>query len=82
MVLEPVKRRIDEFSAKSRGSAFRSCGGLIELAVSIYFANRNPGEFASVFFLMFFSLLIPTLILAYFVIKGLRSKEPDVKPTN
>jgi len=54
---------------------------LVELAVSIYFANRNPAEFASVFFLMFFSLLIPTLILARFVIKGLRSPEPQVKTT-
>ena len=52
---------------------------LVELAVSIYFANRNPGEFATVFFIMFFSLLIPTLILARFVIKGLRSKEPDAE---
>ena len=54
---------------------------LVELAVSIYFANRNPGDFASVFFLMFFSLLLPTLILARFVIKGLRSPEPQVKTT-
>lgn len=54
---------------------------LVELAVSIYFANRNPGDFASVFFLMFFSLLLPTLILARFVIKGLRSPEPQVKST-
>ncbi len=54
---------------------------LVELAVSIYFANRNPGDFASVFFLMFFSLLVPTLILARFVIKGLRSPEPQVKTT-
>jgi hypothetical protein len=52
---------------------------LVELAVSIYFANRNPGEFATVFFIMFFSLLIPTLILARFVIKGMRSKEADPK---
>jgi len=54
---------------------------LVELAVSIYFANRNPGDFASVFFLMFFSLLVPTLILARFVIKGLRSPEPQVQTT-
>ncbi len=54
---------------------------LVELAVSIYFANRNPGDFASIFFLMFFSLLVPTLILARFVIKGLRSPEPQVKTT-
>jgi len=53
---------------------------LVELAVSIYFANRNPADFASVFFLMFFSLLIPTLIVARFVIKGLRTKEPDAEP--
>lgn len=53
---------------------------LVELAVSIYFANRNPADFASVFFLMFFSLLIPTLIVARFVIKGLRSREPDAEP--
>lgn len=52
---------------------------LIELAVSIYFANRNPEDFASVFFLMFFSLLIPTLVLARFVIKGLGAKEMGPK---
>ena len=58
------------------GVAVLDVAVLVELAVSIYFANRNPEEFASVFFLMFFSLLIPTLIVARFVIKGLRSKEP------
>ena len=61
------------------GVAVLDVAVLIELAVSIYFANKNPGDFVSVFFLMFFSLLIPTLILARFVIKGLGSKETDPK---
>ena len=52
---------------------------IVELTVSIYFAKQNPEDFASVFFLMFFSLVIPTLIVARFVIRGLRSKEPDPK---
>ena len=64
------------------GVAVLDVAVLVELAVSIYFANQNPGDFASVFFLMFFSLLIPTLIMARFVIKGLRSKEPDAKPND
>jgi ethanolamine transporter EutH len=64
------------------GVAVLDVAVLVELAVSIYFANQNPGDFASVFFLMFFSLLIPTLIVARFVIKGLRSKEPDIEPSN
>ena len=52
---------------------------LVELTLSIYFANQNPQDFTVIFFQIFFSLVIPTLILARFVIKGLRSKEPDPK---
>jgi hypothetical protein len=50
---------------------------IIELAASIYFAKHNPEDFTSVFFMMFFSLVIPTLIVARFVIRGLRAEEPD-----
>jgi hypothetical protein len=52
---------------------------IVELTVSIYFANQHPQDFTAFFFQIFFSLVIPTLILARFVIKGLRSKEPDPK---
>jgi len=52
---------------------------IIELAASIYFAKQNPEDFTSVFFLMFSSLVIPTLIVARFVIRGLRAKEADPK---
>jgi hypothetical protein len=52
---------------------------IVELVASIYFAGQNPEDFTSIFLLMFFSLLIPTLIVARFVIRGLRSKEPDPK---
>lgn len=52
---------------------------IAELVVSIYFARQNAGDFATVFLSTFFSLVAPTLILAGFVIRGLRSKEPDPK---
>lgn len=47
---------------------------IVELVISVTFARQNPGDFAAVFLMTFFSLLAPTLILAGFVIKGLRSK--------
>lgn len=50
---------------------------ILELCVSIYFAKQKAGDFAGDFFLIFFSLLVPTLILARFVFKGLRSEGPD-----
>ena len=37
---------------------------LVELCVAMYMAAQNPEEFTPVFFKVFFSLLVPTLILA------------------
>lgn len=36
-----------------------------ELFVSMYFANQTPERLTPVFFKIFFSLLLPTLVLAY-----------------
>jgi hypothetical protein len=37
---------------------------LAELCIAMYIANQNPDEFQPVFLKVFFSLLVPTLILA------------------
>ena len=37
---------------------------LAELCIAMYMANQNPEEFQPVFLKVFFSLLVPTLILA------------------
>jgi len=37
---------------------------LAELCIAMYIASQNPEEFQPVFFKVFFSLLVPTLILA------------------
>ena len=50
---------------------------LVELSVSIYFANRSSGDFTGEFLTYFFSMVIPTLILARIVFKSLRSQDPD-----
>ncbi len=50
---------------------------LAELSASIYFANRSSEDFTGVFFTYFFSMVIPTLILARIVIKRLRSQDPE-----
>jgi hypothetical protein len=47
---------------------------LVELCVAMYFANENPDDFTPVFFKVFFSLLVPTLILASISKRFIRSK--------
>ena len=37
---------------------------LVELCIAMYIASQNPEEFQPVFLKVFFSLLVPTLILA------------------
>jgi hypothetical protein len=47
---------------------------LAELCVAMYMANENPEEFTPVFFKVFFSLLVPTLILGIASKRLLRPK--------
>ena len=47
---------------------------LVELCVAMYMANENPEEFTPVFFKVFFSLLVPTLILGTVSKRFVRSK--------
>jgi len=48
---------------------------LLELGISMYRANKTPDLFTPVFMMTFFVLVIPTLILAWIVIKRLRTIE-------
>ena len=48
---------------------------LVELCVAMYMAEKNPDEFTPVFFKVFFSLLVPTLILAAVSKRFVRPKE-------
>ena len=50
---------------------------LAELCVAMYMAAQNPEEFTAVFFKVFFSLLVPTLILG---IVSKRFIRPQEKP--
>ena len=47
---------------------------LAELCVAMYMANENPEEFTPVFFKVFFSLLLPTLILGILSKRFIRPK--------
>ncbi|MFZ2448497.1 MAG: hypothetical protein WAW37_19225 [Syntrophobacteraceae bacterium] len=49
---------------------------LVELSVSLYLANQDPENYASVFCKYFFSMLVPTLILAKIFIRKLGAGEP------
>jgi hypothetical protein len=51
---------------------------LVELCIAMYMANKNPDEFTPVFFKVFFSLLMPTLILASISKRFVR--RPKAKP--
>jgi hypothetical protein len=48
---------------------------LAELCAALYMANENPEEFTPVFFKVFFSLLVPTLILGILSKRFIRPKE-------
>ena len=48
---------------------------LAELCVAMYMAAQNPEEFTPVFFKVFFSLLVPTLILGIISKRFIRPKE-------
>ena len=50
-----------------------------ELCFGMYMAHNNPENFTPVFFKSFLVLLIPTLIVARFVVKRLRSPEAPVE---
>ncbi|GLI33250.1 hypothetical protein [Desulforhabdus amnigena] len=51
---------------------------IIELCVSIYFANKDTEMFTILFMKYFFSMLIPTLIFARIAVKRLRLKETEL----
>ncbi|MFH1595058.1 MAG: hypothetical protein ABIG94_01625 [Pseudomonadota bacterium] len=53
---------------------------IAELALSIYLANQDPMNFTEVFFKNFLWMVIPTLILAWIVIKKMRTEEPPEAP--
>ena len=55
---------------------------LVELCISMYFAQKNPENFTPVFFKYFLIMVIPTLVLAMIVVKILRSREPEIKTLN
>jgi hypothetical protein len=52
---------------------------LIELCISIYFANLDAETFTPVFLKTFMGMLIPTLIMAKLVIRRVRSVEPEAQ---
>lgn len=53
---------------------------LAELCISMYLAGKDPDNFTSVFFKFFLGMLIPTLILASFIIKRIVPGEQELKP--
>jgi len=48
---------------------------LVELCLSLYFSNKDLENFTALFFKYFFTMLVPTLILAKVFIKRLGSAE-------
>ncbi len=54
---------------------------LVELCISIYFANLDADHFTPVFLKAFMGMLVPTLIAAKLVIRRVRSGEPEAQQT-
>lgn len=55
---------------------------IVELCISMYFAQKNQENFTPVFFKYFLIMVIPTLVLGRIVIKRLRSREPEIETLN
>lgn len=55
---------------------------LVELCISMYFAQKNQENFTPVFFKYFLIMVIPTFVLAMIVVKILRSREPEIETLN
>ena len=52
---------------------------LIELGISMYRANKTPDLFTPIFMKTFFVLVLPTLFLAWIIIKRLRTEESPIR---
>lgn len=50
---------------------------VVELCYSMYLCSKDPENLTSIFFKWFFLVMIPTFIVGRFVVKRLRSKEPE-----
>lgn len=50
---------------------------IVELCVAMYIANHHPESFTATFCAYFFSMLIPTLIVARIMVKRLRTPLPE-----
>ena len=49
---------------------------IIELCIAMYLANENQEDFTVVFLVVFFGLLVPTLVVSRYVMKKVRSGQP------
>jgi hypothetical protein len=52
---------------------------IVELCVSMYFANQNQDSFTVVFIRYFLTMCIPTLLVAKILVKRLGSRDPEVQ---
>jgi membrane protein CcdC involved in cytochrome C biogenesis len=50
---------------------------IIQVAVAIGFAGSNPDEFTPVFFKVFFTMFIPTVIIGFMVIRRIKTPADD-----
>ena len=51
---------------------------LVEMCIGVYTANGDHDNFTPVFFKVFFSMLLPTLIVAWVAVRKLRSEDPEL----
>jgi hypothetical protein len=53
---------------------------IVELCIGMFFAQLDPANFTAAFCKSFFSMLIPTLILARIMVKRFRTVIPEPAP--
>ena len=51
---------------------------LVEMCVSVFMANGAGEDFTPIFFKLFFSMLLPTVFVAWIVVRKLRSENPEL----
>lgn len=50
---------------------------IVELCVAVIMANRNPDEFTPVFFKVFLSMAVPTILIAIFIVRRYKTVVQD-----
>lgn len=51
---------------------------IVEMCISIYFANQHPSNFEPMFFKLFLAMAVSTFLISMMYVRRLRSIQPEL----